>query len=84
MTAANYLKVEKNFKEYCNKVINDVETVIVTRDDGENVVLISESEYNNMLENIYVRSNHEDYQELLKSIEQLKKGQGTERELINE
>jgi len=84
MTAVNYSKFQQNVKEYCDKVINDVETVIITRDDDENVVLLSESEYNNMLENIYIRSNPEEYQELLRSIEQFKKGQGLERELIED
>jgi antitoxin YefM len=83
MTAVNYSSVEKNLKKYLDKVTNDFETIIVTRgDDEENIVLLSESEYNNMIENIYIRSNPEEYAKLLKSIEQLKSGQGMERELV--
>ena len=83
MTAANYSKVGENFKEYCNKVINDFEPVIVTLGDNEeNVVLISEKEYHNLLENLYIRSNEANYRSLLKSIEQLRAGKGTEHELI--
>ena len=82
MTAANYSSVEKNFKKYFDKIINDFETVIVTREEEEeNIVLLTESEYNNMLENIYIRSDPEEYNKLLKSIEQLKSGHGTEHEL---
>ena len=82
MIATNYTTVRRKFKDFCDKTTNDFETVIIIRERGENVVLISESEYNNMLENLYVRSNKEDYEELLLSIDQLKKGQGKKRELV--
>jgi antitoxin YefM len=81
MIAINYTTARQNLKEYCDKTVNDFETVIITRERGENVVLMSENEYNNMLENLYVRSNQKDYNELLQSIRQLKKGQGRIRDL---
>lgn len=84
MIATNYSDVRQNFKEYCDRTTNDFETIIITRERGENVVLMSESEYNNLLENLHVRSNPEYYNELLESIEQLKKGKGQQRELLNE
>ncbi len=74
MIATSYSVVRQHFKEYCDKATNDFETIIITRGRGENVVMMSESEYNNLLENLYVRSNPEYYNELLKSIEQLKMG----------
>ena len=82
MIAINYTTARQNFKEYCDKTVNDCETIIITRERGENVVLMSEDGYNNMLENLYVRSNQKDYNELLESIRQLKKGRGTARELV--
>ncbi len=82
MIAINYTAARQNLKEYCDKTVEDFETIIITRERGENVVLMSESEYNNMLENLYVRSNPEDYNELLESIRQLKKGMGKPRELV--
>ncbi|MCL1903741.1 MAG: type II toxin-antitoxin system prevent-host-death family antitoxin [Oscillospiraceae bacterium] len=84
MIAINYTTARQNFKDFCDKTVNDFETVIITRERGENVVLLSESEYNNMIENLYVRSNSKDYKELLESIQQLKKGQGKIRELIED
>ena len=84
MIAINYTTARQNLKEFCDKTINDFETIIITRERGENVVLMSESEYNNMIENLYVRSNSKDYKELLESIQQLKKGQGKIRELIED
>ena len=81
MIAINYTAARQNLRQYCDKTVEDFETIIITRERGENVVLMSESEYNNMLENLYVRSNQEDYNELLESIRQLKKGMGKPREL---
>jgi antitoxin YefM len=84
MIATSYSKVRQNFKDYCDKATNDFETIIITRERGENVVMLSEGEYNNLLENLYIRSNKEYYNELLKSIEQIKSGKGQKRELIDE
>ncbi len=84
MLAVSYSNVRNKFKDYCDKVAKDFETIIITRQRGDNVVLMSEAEYNNLMENLYVRSNPQYYNELLKSIEQLKKGKGKKRELIDE
>lgn len=84
MIATSYSVVRQNFKDFCDKATNDFETIIITRERGDNVIMMSESEYNNLLENLYVRNNPEYYNELLKSIEQLKMGRGKKRELLDE
>lgn len=83
MIAINYTTARQKLREFCDKTVNDFETIIITRERGENVVLISESEYNNMLENLYIRSNPKDYSELLESIRQLKNGLGRKRGLVD-
>jgi len=77
-------KVRSHFKEICDKVVDDVESVIVTRSRGENVVMISESEYNNMIENFRIFSNPERYQKIKNGILQYERGKFSERELIDE
>ncbi len=84
MIATSFSAVRQKFKDFCDKATNDFETIIITRERGENVVMMSEAEYNNLLENLYVRSNPTYYNELLKSIEQLKINKGQKRELIDE
>lgn len=84
MIAISYSNVRQNFKDYCDKATNDFETIIITRERGDNVVMLSESEYNNLLENLYVRSDPTYYNELLKSIDQLKMGRGRRMELLDE
>jgi len=46
MLAVNYSTLRNNLKEYCDTVTDGYETVIVTRKDEKNVVLISLEEYN--------------------------------------
>ncbi|MEX6494693.1 type II toxin-antitoxin system Phd/YefM family antitoxin [Fusobacterium animalis] len=53
MIATNYSEVRNNLKTYCDKATKDYETIIITRKNNENVVLMSEEEYNNLMENLY-------------------------------
>jgi len=46
MLAVNYSTIRNNLKDFCDKVTDEFETVIVTRRDEKNVVLISLEEYN--------------------------------------
>ncbi len=84
MLAVNYSTLRENLKKYCDVANQDLETIVVTRKSGGNVVLISESEYNNLLENLYIRSNPEYYNKLLRSIEELKSGKTVNAELLDE
>lgn len=45
MIAVNYSTARRRLKGYCNKVVNQNETVIVTRKEEKNVVIISEERY---------------------------------------
>lgn len=46
MLAVNYSTVRNNLKAYCDKATNDNETVIVTRKDEKNVVILSLQAWN--------------------------------------
>ena len=48
MIAVKSMSVRANFKEWCGKVFNG-ETIIVSRPKNENVVMISEKKYNELL-----------------------------------
>ena len=52
----------------------DYETMIVTRKNNKNVVMMSEEAYNNLMENIYVMGNKANYDWLMESKAQLEKG----------
>ena len=48
MMATNYSVVRNNFKDYCDKVCKTDDVLVITRRDGENVVLMSLDSYNKM------------------------------------
>ena len=48
MLAVKSMDVRDNFKSFCDKVFGG-ETLIVSRPKNQNVVMMSESEYNNIM-----------------------------------
>lgn len=41
MIVTNYSSLRKDLKKYCDKVIDDCETIIIIRKNDKNVVLMS-------------------------------------------
>ena len=74
MLAVNFTNLRDNMKSYMDKVTDDYETMIVTRKNKKNVVMISEEAYNNLLENIHVMGNKANCDWLMESKAQLEKG----------
>ena len=74
MLAVNYSTLRNNLKSYCDRATDDAETVFVTRKDEKNLVMMSLESYNNLMENIFVRSNHKNYQHITEGIRQLEGG----------
>ena len=79
MLAVNYSTIRNRLKDYCDKVTDEQETVIVTRKDEKNVVIISLDEYNLLTKAV---KNAAYLNKLDKAIEQLSSGNGTPHELI--
>lgn len=82
MLAVNYTNLRENMKMYMDKVTDDYETMIVTRKDNKNVVMLSEEAYNNLMENIHVMGNKDNYDWLMESKAQLEKGNVSSHKLI--
>ena len=71
MLAVNYTNLRDNMKRYMDQVTDDYETMIVTRKNNKNVVILSEETYNNLMENVYVMGNKANYDWLMESKAQL-------------
>ena len=82
MLAVNYTNLRDNMKTYMDKVTDDYETMIVTRKDNKNVVMISEETYNNLVENAYIMGNKANFDWLMESKEQLEMGRVSVQNLI--
>lgn len=74
MLAVNYTTLRDNMKTYMDMVTDDYETIIVTRKDNKNVVMISEEAYNNLMENAYIMGNKANFDWLMESKTQLENG----------
>ena len=84
MKAVNYSSMREQFKEYCDQVSDNCETIIVTRKNNRNVVIISEESYNNMLENLSVIGNKANYERLLKAKSHIDRSLGVPHQLVEE
>lgn len=82
MLAVNYTNLRDNMKAYMDRVTDDYETMIVTRKDNKNVVMLSEESYNNLMENVYVMGNKANYDWLMESKAQLEQGKISMQNLI--
>lgn len=71
MLAVNYTNLRENMKAYMDRVTDDYETMIVTRKDNKNIVMLSEESYNNLMENAYIMGNKANYDWLMESKSQL-------------
>ena len=82
MLAVNYTNLRENMKLYMDRVNDDYETLVVTRKDNRNVVMMSEESYNNLMENLYVMGSQANYDWLMESKEQLEKGMASVHSLV--
>ena len=82
MLAVNYTNLRENMKSYMDRVTDDYETLIVTRKDNKNVVMLSEEAYNNLMENAYIMGNKANYDWLMESKSQLEKEDVSVKKLI--
>ncbi|NLK72865.1 MAG: type II toxin-antitoxin system prevent-host-death family antitoxin [Clostridiales bacterium] len=71
MLAVNYSTIRSKLKDYCDKATDENETVIVTRKDEKNVVIMSLDKYNDIVR----KARNAEYLDMIdKSMEQIKQG----------
>lgn len=84
MLAVNYSELRNNLKHYCDKTIDNLETILVTRKDERNVVMISLEKYNNLVENAYIMSDSDYYKELTNRAKDIRDHKFIEKDIIEE
>ena len=84
MNAVNYSDLRKNLKSFMDQVFKNREPLIITRKNNENVVMISIDEYNSLVETDYLLSNRANARHLTESLESARRGELTERDLLEE
>ena len=71
MTIFTYQEARKNLKQVLNQVHENSETMTIVRKNGRNAVIMSEQEYNQLMETMYVLQSPKNAERLLDSVRQL-------------
>ncbi|MCJ1788026.1 type II toxin-antitoxin system Phd/YefM family antitoxin [Staphylococcus warneri] len=81
MLVKNYSNARKNLKALMTRVNDDSDVVTVTSTDNKNVVMMSESDYNSMMETLYLQQNPKNAEHIAQSIEDLERGNTITKEI---
>lgn len=84
MLTINYSSFRQDLKSFLDKVNLSHIPLIVTRAKGEDVVVMSKSDYDSMEETFYLLKNPVNASRIQKGLEQYESGKFVERELIEE
>ena len=71
MSTIPYQKAQKKLKYLLHQVCENGETIFISKEGGKNAVIISEREYNSLLETIYLTSSPKNAERLFESLRQL-------------
>ena len=82
MQTISYSEARENLKSVIDKVVADRAPIAITRQRGEGVVIISESEWAGMEETLYLLASPANAKHLMDGIARLNAGLGEEHELI--
>lgn len=82
MDVINYSDARQNLKGVMDRVVAEMTEIVVTRQKGEAVVMVSLAEWNAINETLHLLSSPKNAERLLTAIRELEDERGTERELI--
>ena len=82
MKVLTYTSVRGNLAKTMKEVCDDHDPVIITREKNDAVVLMSLEDYEALNETAYLLQSPKNTRQLLESIEELEKGKGKERKLV--
>ena len=84
MDAITYSAARANLASTMDRVCEDHQPIIITRNGQQSVVMLSLEDYSALEETAYLLRNPENAKRLLSSINQLSRGQGMEQRLAEE
>ncbi len=84
MEALSYSHTRQHLADVMNKVTEDRAPVLITRQNGNPVVMMSLQDFNALEETAYLLRSPKNAKRLIASIEQLVSQGGTQRELAND
>lgn len=83
MEALTYSHTRQHFAQVMDRVNEDHAPVVVTRQRGKPIVIMSLDDYHALEETAYLLRHPKGAERLLAAVERLRAGEGTVRELID-
>nr|MBS0037938.1 type II toxin-antitoxin system prevent-host-death family antitoxin [Saprospiraceae bacterium] len=83
MEVTTLTQFRQHMKSYFDKVFNMGKPLFISRPKGQDMVVISKSEYDSMQETLHLLRSPKNAQRLLKAVEEDKEGKVTSRKLID-
>ena len=84
MRVVTYSEARNNLKYVLDQVVEDSDYTIIKRRDAEDAVVMSLDTFNSYLETFHLLKSPANAEHLSKSIDQYRRGQVYEQDLINE
>lgn len=66
------VEAQKNLEQLCQQAIATQQPITITQEDGQNAVLISEAEFNSLLETLHLLKSPTNAARLLNALERAK------------
>ena len=83
MEITTYSNFRQNLKGYLDSIFESRDTLYVTRSKGEDVVVLSKTDYESMKETIHLLSSPKNAERIAIALEEYEQGKGERKELID-
>ena len=83
MRVVNFSEARSGLKGVIDQVIADADYTVITRRDAPDAVLMSLDTFNSLLETVHLLKSPANAAHLVRSIEQFRKGQVQQQDLLN-
>ena len=84
MRIVSFTEARNSLKRVLDQVVNDADCTVITRRDSEDAVVMSLDHYNSLMETVYLLKSPANADHLSKSLEQFRRGETQERDLVDE
>jgi antitoxin YefM len=82
MAHVSYSELRNNLASYMDQVCDDRAPLVVTRQNARSVIMMSEEDYEGLMETVHLLKSPANAARLLRSIKQADQGQLTERDIV--
>jgi antitoxin YefM len=82
MAHVSYSELRNNLASYMDQVCDDRAPLVVTRQNARSVILMSEQDYEGLMETVHLLKSPANAARLLRSIKQADQGQLTGRDIV--